>query len=206
MNIVKIYIITNLENNMVYIGQTTKSLEERFNSHIKDAKIGEKNISLYKDMVEFGFDQFKIELITEALFQNRFIIENYYINHYYEKGYAVYNMLGLKAPNSRKQKLEWHRLNSSFDYQSTEFREKMSHVTSGEKNGMFGRKGAKAVNGQGVWALDKNGKIIHNFVSVKEALNFLGLKGHVGLIEACKTGKQYKGYYWKKEWSNKYVA
>ncbi|EGQ3794413.1 GIY-YIG nuclease family protein [Staphylococcus pseudintermedius] len=207
MRTVKIYKITNLINDMIYIGQTTKSLEERFKNHLKDAKhINEsktKPITLLPDLRELGGENFKIELITEALYCNRIIVENYYINYYYEKGYAVYNLLGLKKPNSRRQKIAEIRKNNGFDYYSDEFKKTVSSVTVGNKNGMYGKKGEKAINGQTVLAFDDDGELKHTFVSVREALKFCGVKGHISLNNAVVNGTKYKGYFWKKTWAKR---
>lgn len=59
-----IYKIINSVNNLVYIGKTKNSLEERFRMHVKDS-LGKnkKNRSLYRAMNEFGVNKFKIELV-----------------------------------------------------------------------------------------------------------------------------------------------
>lgn len=198
MRLARIYKITNIHNNNIYIGQTTRSIEERFKGHLHDSKTSE--LPLHRDIREFGEEKFIIEKITECLYINRLELENYYINSYYENGYALYNLVGLKSPNSRRQKALEHRMNNGFDYSSDEFKYKMSKVTSGENNGMYGLKGAKAPNGQTVYALDEKQNIIHTFVSVREALKYLNIKGHSNLNKACKENSLYKGYYWKKEW------
>ena len=59
-----IYKITNSINDLIYIGKTKNSLEERLRLHIKDSLDKNKqNRSLYKAMNEFGANKFKIELI-----------------------------------------------------------------------------------------------------------------------------------------------
>ncbi|WP_323705964.1 GIY-YIG nuclease family protein [Mammaliicoccus sciuri] len=198
MQLARIYKITNKKNNNIYIGQTTRSVQERYKGHLHDSKTS--NLPLYKDIREFGTDAFVVEEITICLYINRLELENYYINYYFDKGYALYNLVGLKSPNSRRQKALELRMNNGFDYTSEEFKYKMSKVTSGENNGMFGLKGSKAPNGQTVYALDEKQNIIHTFVSVREALKFLNIKGHSNLNKACKENTLYKGYYWKKEW------
>lgn len=198
MRLAKIYKITNKKNNNIYIGQTTSELVRRFNEHMYDSK--SSDLPLHKDIRKFGADNFIIEEVTECLYINRLELEKYYINDYYEKGYAVYNLIGLKAPNSMRQKALELRMNNGFDYSSDEFKYKMSNVTRGKNNGMYGLKGAKAPNGQTVYALDVEQNIVHTFVSVREALKFLNIKGHSNLNKACKNNTLYKGYYWKKEW------
>lgn len=79
----------------------------------------------------------------------------------------------------------------------------MSTVTSGSKNGMYGKSCENAVNGQYVFMYDIDKVLVKEFNSVASALAFIGMKGHVGLIEACRSGTLYKNHYWSKTWSNK---
>lgn len=66
----KIYRIRNLVDGCVYVGQTTKSLEERYNAHVIDfhARIrhGKKMSRLQEAFFCHGIDSFNIELIEEC--------------------------------------------------------------------------------------------------------------------------------------------
>lgn len=203
MKIAYIYKITNVKNDMIYIGQTCTSIEERFRGHQKSAKSKTKNHDcspLYRDMKDFGIENFKVEQIDYCLEHNKFAMELHWIRHFSEKGIALYNIVGTEKNISRTQRIANKRLANNATYTSEEFRYNMSKVTRGENNGMYGKKGAKAVNGQPVYAFNEKGELQHEFVSVREALAFLKLKGHAQLVEACKDGTEYKGFYWKKEW------
>lgn len=57
-----IYKITNKINQKIYIGQTTKTIEERFIEHYHDCPRF-KHRPLYKEMVEYGIENFEIEII-----------------------------------------------------------------------------------------------------------------------------------------------
>lgn len=59
-----IYKITNIINNKVYIGQTTKTVEARWKQH-KKASL-DKKYSLYYAMRKYGIDNFKIETIEQC--------------------------------------------------------------------------------------------------------------------------------------------
>lgn len=59
-----IYQITNLVNGKIYIGKTTKSLEERFKRHFYNHT--SLNTHLYKSMRKHGFTNFSIELLEVA--------------------------------------------------------------------------------------------------------------------------------------------
>jgi group I intron endonuclease len=54
-----IYRITNKVNGKFYIGKTTKSVEQRFKTHIYKSK--KQNTYLYRAMRKYGVDQFVIE-------------------------------------------------------------------------------------------------------------------------------------------------
>ena len=76
-----IYKITNQINNKIYIGQTKKTIEERFKVHIKNAK-NHINRYLYDAMNCYGFDNFHVSMIEEcdnSLLDER---EKYWIKFY----------------------------------------------------------------------------------------------------------------------------
>ena len=60
-----IYQITNNVNGKFYIGQTKKSVEERFKKHYYNAKYG-SNTYLYKSMRKYGFENFSISVIEQT--------------------------------------------------------------------------------------------------------------------------------------------
>ena len=63
-----IYKITCLVNSKIYIGYTTKTVDERFKQHIKTSKDENyKHAShLYRSMREYGVENFKVEVIDIA--------------------------------------------------------------------------------------------------------------------------------------------
>ena len=87
-----IYKITNIVNNKLYIGQTRKTIEERFQAHINKAK-QHTNRYLYDAMNKYGYDNFipsEIEECDDSLLDER---EMYWIAYYNttDKQYG-YNM------------------------------------------------------------------------------------------------------------------
>nr|DAP76660.1 MAG TPA: intron associated endonuclease [Caudoviricetes sp.] len=84
-----IYIIKNKINDKVYIGKTSKTIDERFKIHKHDcSKFSHRK--LYKDMIEFGYENFYIENLDIAD-NNEFAseLEKFYIKKYnsYHNGY-----------------------------------------------------------------------------------------------------------------------
>lgn len=50
-----------------------------------------------------------------------------------------------------------------------------------------------------IYMYDENNNLIRVFNAKTAALDFLGLKGHVGLNKAIKEHTMYKGYFWSVE-------
>ena len=59
----KIYKITNSRNGKMYVGKTTKTLEERLTRHFYDSRRENRQKKFYGDIVKYGTDSFSIELI-----------------------------------------------------------------------------------------------------------------------------------------------
>ena len=76
-----IYKIINLSNQKLYIGQTKKTIEERFQNHLKLAK---KHINrcLYNAMNKYGYNNFIIEQIEEVPDEQLDDREKYWIAYY----------------------------------------------------------------------------------------------------------------------------
>lgn len=86
-----IYKITNTKNQKVYIGQTSKSLEERFASHVRLAKRGE-GFQLAQALRKYGVDSFIIEKIDSAeTLPEALKLEAYYISDVYNSFEMGYN-------------------------------------------------------------------------------------------------------------------
>ena len=74
----KIYKITNNQNGKIYIGQTSKTLEERLESHFYSS-IYERQHKFYSDILNYGRNAFSIELIEECPDEMANIVESYWI-------------------------------------------------------------------------------------------------------------------------------
>lgn len=108
-------------------------------------------------------------------------------------------MYGKKHSEKSKQLMSLYAqyIRDNNVYRTEEFKEHMSSVTAKEKNGMFNKKDENAVNGKIILMYDENYILEREFASKKMALQFLKLKGHLGLDNAIKTHTLYKGHYWE---------
>lgn len=85
-----IYIITNLINNKVYIGQTIQTLEKRWQGHCRKACFkNEADMQIKKAIYKYGKENFSIREIERCDVEKLDEREIYYIGLYdsYNKGY-----------------------------------------------------------------------------------------------------------------------
>ena len=106
----KIYKITNKLNGKVYIGQTIKSLKERFEKHCWGTTEKDQyhlNMAIKKAIRKYGKENFTIELIEEVETTKLDEREVYWISFYdsYNKGYNC--TLGGQNGATRSTKLSW---------------------------------------------------------------------------------------------------
>lgn len=87
-----IYIITNTVNNKVYVGQTIRSLEERWREHCRTkCHKGELNMLIKKAIQKYGRENFNITELEKCKIEELNEKEVYYINLYnsYKEGYNM---------------------------------------------------------------------------------------------------------------------
>lgn len=87
-----IYKIQNLINNRVYIGQTVKSYEKRFQQHKNNYdKPYFSQLTLYKAFKKYGLENFSFEPIEEIENEKLDEREKYWIDYYdsYKNGYNM---------------------------------------------------------------------------------------------------------------------
>lgn len=77
----RIYIIRNIINNKVYIGQTKVSLKLRFQNHLSAARNG-KDYVIGKAIRKYGEENFYIELLEECTIEELNEREKYWISYF----------------------------------------------------------------------------------------------------------------------------
>jgi group I intron endonuclease len=78
----KIYKITNTKNNLIYVGCTINSLEQRFYEHIYRCFKTDYKSKLYNSIKKYGIENFKIDLIEECGLNLIYETEKKYIKEF----------------------------------------------------------------------------------------------------------------------------
>lgn len=86
-----IYKITNIQNNKVYIGQTIRPVEKRFQRHINDAINNVLDTHFARAIRKYGAENFKIEIIDTADNQEDLNHREQYWIQYYSSTVHGYN-------------------------------------------------------------------------------------------------------------------
>lgn len=202
-----IYKITNDINNKIYIGKTEFSIEKRFKEHCQDSKKGYTNRPLYNAMNKYGIEHFNIELIEEC--NNPEEREKYWIEYYRSFKYGYNATLG----GDGKRYLDYDliiatylELNSIIDTaKKLNISEDSIHNILINNNIKIRSSAEINKEKYGVLVNQYNlkGEFIQTFLSLKDALIFLGkdtgshgAKSHIS--DVCKgKRKTAYGYIWR---------
>lgn len=175
-----IYKITCLKNNKLYIGQTTKTIEWRFEKHLYDAeKSKNPRLHFQRAIKKYGKDAFKIEKIDEAKNQNELNEkEKYWIKFYnsIENGYNTAE--GGEGGNTYKGRTQE-------EMELT--KKKISEANKGRNNG----------NSNQLKCFSIKTKEEHFFETLSDCLNFLGIKNKSIVMD--RANKKINSY-WHHEW------
>lgn len=201
-----IYKITNLINQKIYVGKTTKTIEERWKTHWSDAlKVNINNRPLYKAFNKYGKENFKIECLEECSIDELNDKEIYWIEklgsfkYGYNatmggdgKHYADYDLIY----NLYKMGYSIHKIAeiTKYDKETVTTAINLHGITHEEKVAQ-----GRLVIQHSVAQLDKNTEeIINIYSSLKEAYGALN-KQHSGHIASVCNGKRKTayGYKWK---------
>lgn len=214
----RIYCITNLLNGKQYVGQTSKTLEERYKNHKRDYKRTRNyGRSLYDAMREFGIENFKIELLEECDMDKRTEREIYWIDKLdtFHNGYND-TMGGNGKPyvdktavislysETKNIKRTAHELGYSIDSVRNVLREAGILIKTSQAI-------ALEQQSKSVAMIDKNSlEVLETFVSARKAATFLvennittsniskqnGIAAHIGDVCNGNRNTAY-GYVWK---------
>lgn len=211
-----IYKITNKINNKVYIGQTTLSVEQRWDSHVHDCFSGKANIEkrpLYEAMLKYGLENFTIELIEEV--QNACDLdarEIYYIKQY--NSYVGFdNSNGYNATLGGKsiRKLDWTAENLERLIQGYNFGKNCADLarefncypeTIVKKLKSLGYEIRQGNKHKFVCQFDLDGNLLNIFASIQDAARALNNSSkNLHISEVCKgkrkTGGGYRWMYYE---------
>ena len=88
-----IYKITNLVNGKSYIGQTIRTIEERWKQHVKDSNSNKDDFYLHRAIRKYGKENFVIEEIFSTVKESIFELKEELNDHekYYIKLFNTYN-------------------------------------------------------------------------------------------------------------------
>ncbi len=141
---ITIYLITNIKNNKVYVGQTSQTIQKRFNKHKSAArcKITGGCFLLNKAINKHGEDNFIItQIITVDNFEIANELETFFIKLYGGIGKNGYNICAEGTTHlhteQTKRKLSIIKTGT---HHTDEAKERISKATKGENNPFFGRK------------------------------------------------------------------
>lgn len=201
-----IYKITNLINNKVYIGKTSRSLETRWQEHRKNFYKLQDKMAIHMAMFKYGSEAFDLEKIENCNESNINEREQYWIDYYnsYNNGYN--STLGgegsVKVDYQEvlslwKQGLNLQQITNKMkiDRHTASNILKIYNITEKE---IF-RRGI----GRPVLQYTLEGKFVNRFDSITDAVNNMG-KNNIGAIKNCcnKTSKSAYNFLWKYEDDN----
>lgn len=201
-----IYQHINTFNNKCYIGQTSKSLDERWKKHLKEAKRN-SNCAFHCAIRKYGAEAFEHKILceiyretTEQLREVLDYYECYYIKYYdsYNHGYNMTTggdgMIEFKASEETKQKIS--KANTGKTH-SVETRTKISKALKGKSFSEEHRKKLATANKtrcKKVRCIDTG--VVYNSLTEAAKINNLNISS---LSQACNSDGQIK--YGEKYWS-----
>lgn len=217
-----IYCITNLINNKLYIGQTHRVLQERWNEHLTSGQNINNHRPLYKAMRKYGQENFSISIIEYCSDQELNEKEKYWIEQkqtwiakYPDKGYNI----TCGGNNGTKYSYDYIRSLYKNGMTQSEIKEELQcdpwvirqAIAADEdltENDKSERRHIAAIKGQKrtmkpVQAIDPNtNEIYKKFNSISEASKFFNID-HACISTAIRKGRPHKckNYYW--EYCNK---
>lgn len=123
-----IYKVTNLINGKIYIGQTSRTIEKRWQEHLWDAHNHHNNCSLHSAIRKYSKSNFLVEKVIECDNDNLNDYEKYWISFYQSNNkHKGYNLTDGGDSNFKKNP----------DSEIT--KQKKSFAQTGENNSFYGK-------------------------------------------------------------------
>lgn len=208
-----IYKITNTINNKSYIGQTAKTIEGRWNEHIKESHRPHcEHRPLYQAMAKYGIDAFiieEVEQVDDSLLSER---EMFYIQQYRTYiGFSDCNGYNATLGGDFKTTFEWTVERLEYLVSSYNFGYSCRVIANGlgccpdlvyAKLKDLGYTVKMRGDNKIVCQLDLDGNLIEVYRSVVEAAAALGNSSkNLHISEVCKgkrkTGGGYRWMYYE---------
>lgn len=212
-----IYIIQNNINDKVYIGQTTRTVEIRWNEHIRCAKSIRKSKSkLYQAMAKIGIEHFEIKTLFECDNSTLDDEEQYYINQYnsYKDGYNS-TPGGLQYKNSCLEP-EWlcsmlddYMHNFGYKELAIKYKVSLPYINKLLGNNKEYKRDTSKYDGnirKPVLMYDKNFVNPIYFNSLNDAVKYINqnteysaskFNGYTYITKACTVGNIAYGHHWQ---------
>ena len=194
-----IYKITNDINGKLYIGKTNRSIEIRFQEHIKVSKKEYKNRPLYDAMNKYGVNHFHIEQIDICETDEEASTKEIYWIAYYDTYRHGYNAtLG----GDGKQLLDLNEEEIIEKYQELKSKRAVGRYFNVDEKtirSILNKYNVPLIDNRKQIAMMKNNKILKVFSGRKDANIFLGISiRSIGISKALsKMQKTAYGYEWK---------
>lgn len=180
-----IYKITNNINGKMYIGQTIRPIEKRFNRHIRDAERGVLDTHFARAIRKYGSEHFQVEELDIATTQDELNAKERYWIQYFDSINAGYN------ETDALDKCGGNTYMSKSD-------EELDYI--GEKI-RSGKMGARNPNAKSIKCLNVNTGQELQFDTVAECKQFFNEKNHRFIT--TRVTHKIRGLY-KNEWKIAY--
>lgn len=207
-----IYKITNLTNNLAYIGQTVRPYKERWAEHKRDRnKEPYCNWPLYRMLNKVGLENTKWEVIEEVpneLLNER---EKYWIAFYNTKDNGYNCTYG--GDNGTRYNYEevlnyWLKeANRSFTKTAEHYNTSKDYISDIIKSMGYERRSWEEINQTDHDSLKRKvnqidpetGKVLNSYDSITDAARAMGYARYAATISPCCKGKHatYLGYCWQ---------
>ena len=178
-----IYKISNTENDKVYIGQSKRPVDKRFNRHINDAVNLKLDTHFARAIRKYGADKFNIEIIDSAETQKELNEKERYWIHFYDSIKNGYN------ETDAEYKCGGNTYLSKTPEEMEKIKTKIRKTKLGKNNPMS----------KPIYLIDMTNNTKIRFETIISCAKYLGIKGGKTSLTNRLSGKVkslYKNKYW----------